>query len=168
MARALQKLIHAAIICAFGGMVVAALLQVVSRYVFNSPLGWTEEMAKFLMVWWTFLTVGLLAWRGKLLAIDAALLAMPARPAHLTIAAAQLISAITIGWLAILGVRLVGLAGKQITPALDVPYAWIYLSLPVGLAVATLGFTYRATHHFRAGIRRDPPHPIVILERTDT
>jgi TRAP-type C4-dicarboxylate transport system permease small subunit len=164
----LNTALKALIVVAFSGMVVSALLQVASRYVFNSPLGWTEELAKFLMVWWTFLTVGLLSWQGRLLGIDAALLTMGPRSAHLTSAAAQAVSAIVIGWLSLLGIRLVELAGDQITPALDVPYAWIYLSLPVGLGFATTGFVYRAIYHVKEATQRDVRHPIVVLERTDT
>lgn len=164
----LNTALRALIVAAFSGMVVSALLQVVSRYVFNSPLGWTEELAKFLMVWWTFLTVGLLSWQGRLLGIDAALLAMAPRAAHLTSAAAQAVSAFVIGWLSLLGIRLVKLAGSQITPALDVPYAWIYLSLPVGLAFATMGFAYRAIYHLKEAMQRDARHPVIVLERSDT
>ena len=167
MARALNNALAAAIICAFAAMVIAALLQVISRYVFNSPLGWTEELAKFLMVWWTFLVVGLLAWRGKLLGIDAAIIALPARTAHIVLAFAQGLSAITAAWLAWLGVRLVDLAGNQITPSLDVPYAWVYLSLPVGLALATVGFAWRAFRHGHSAWSNNPNHPIVVTERSD-
>lgn len=156
----------ATIAAAIGLMVVAALLQVISRYVFNSPLGWTEELAKFLMVWWTFLAVAVLAFRGKLLAIDAVLLPMAPRAAHITLAAAQAISAVIIGWLAWLGVRLVNLAGTQITPALDVPYAVIYASLPLGLALAVAGFVYRIVLHLRAAMN-GAPHPISALQRSD-
>lgn len=155
-----------AIAAAIGTMVVAALLQVISRYVFNSPLGWTEELAKFLMVWWTFLGVAVLAFRGKLLAIDALLLALAPRIAHLTLALAQFFSAVVMAWLAWLGVRLVNLAGTQITPALDVPYAFIYASLPIGLAIAVAGFLYRAGRHVVAAAK-GAPHPISALERSD-
>ena len=67
-----------------------------------------------------------------------------------------------------LGVRLVGLAGTQITPALDIPYAWIYASLPVGLALAGLGFLARAAIHLRAAASAGTAHPISALERNDT
>ncbi|MEM8663680.1 MAG: TRAP transporter small permease [Pseudomonadota bacterium] len=153
---------------ALAAMVVAALVQVVSRYVFNSPLGWTEELVKLLMVWWTFLAVAVLAFRGKLLAIDALLIAVSPRTAHAIIAFAQVVSAVVIGWLGWLGVRLVGLAGTQITPALDIPYAYIYASLPVGLILATLGFAVRAVIHGRQAVSGTRPvHPISALERSD-
>ncbi|WP_119165633.1 TRAP transporter small permease [Algihabitans albus] len=157
-----------AIAGAFGTMVVAAIVQVASRYLFGSPLGWTEELVKLLMVWWTFLAVAVLAFRGRLLAIDALLLAVSARRAHLILAFAQLVSLIFIGWLAWLGVRLVGLAGSQITPALDIPYAYVYASLPVGLALATLGFGVRAAVHLRHACAAEAPHPVSALERSDT
>lgn len=36
-------------------LLVAATLQVLSRYVFEAPLPWTEELARFLLVWVAFL-----------------------------------------------------------------------------------------------------------------
>ncbi len=153
---------------AFGLMVIAALLQVVSRYVFNSPLGWTEELAKLLMVWWTFLAVGVLAFRGRLLGIDAVIMTLSPVMAHRTMALAQFASAFIIGWLAYLGVRLVGLAGTQITPSLDIPYAVIYASLPIGLGLAALGFLVRGAMHLRASFNAGTAHPIAALDRTDT
>ncbi len=157
----------AAIAGAFGVMVIAALLQVISRYAFNSPLGWTEELIKLLMVWWTFLAIGVLAFRGRLLGIDAVIMALPAATAHRVMAFAQLLSAFIIGWLAYLGVRLVGLAGTQITPSLDIPYAVIYASLPIGLGLAALGFLVRGGIHLRAGFTAGAPHPIAALDRSD-
>jgi len=158
----------ATIAAAFGLMVIAALLQVISRYVFNSPLGWTEELIKLLMVWWTFLAIGVLAFRGRLLGIDAVIMALPPVLAHRVMAVAQIVSAFIIGWLAYLGVRLVGLAGTQITPSLDIPYAAIYASLPVGLGLAALGFVVRGGMHIRASLTPNAPHPIAALDRNDT
>ncbi|MDK3018186.1 TRAP transporter small permease [Pseudodonghicola flavimaris] len=39
-----------AVIC-FGAMLLVVLLQVVARYVFAAPPFWTEELARWLMVW---------------------------------------------------------------------------------------------------------------------
>ena len=38
-------------VCAVGVMVLAALWQVVTRYIFASPPIWTEELARYAMVW---------------------------------------------------------------------------------------------------------------------
>lgn len=58
-------------ICVFGtaaclaAMVFVILLQVVLRYVFNSPLAWPEEISRILMVWMTFFAAPY-AYRNKL------------------------------------------------------------------------------------------------------
>lgn len=40
------------------GMLICLFLQVFFRYVLNSPLIWTEESARYLYVWVTFITAG--------------------------------------------------------------------------------------------------------------
>lgn len=36
-------------------MMIAVTLQIVSRYVFPTPLSWTEELSRFCMIWMAFL-----------------------------------------------------------------------------------------------------------------
>ena len=39
------------------GITIVMALQVIARYVFNSPLSWTDELAKYMLVWSCFLSV---------------------------------------------------------------------------------------------------------------
>ena len=39
-------------------MCIVLFLQVVCRYVFNSPLVWSEELARYLFIWITFIGMG--------------------------------------------------------------------------------------------------------------
>lgn len=39
------------------GIAFVVLLQVIARYVFSSPLGWSDELARYFLVWSTFLSV---------------------------------------------------------------------------------------------------------------
>ena len=41
-----------------GVMAVVMILQVASRYLFNAPLIWSEELTRFLFVWITFIGAG--------------------------------------------------------------------------------------------------------------
>jgi len=36
-------------------MLVLVSVQVITRYIFNNPISWTEEMARFILVWITFI-----------------------------------------------------------------------------------------------------------------
>lgn len=46
------------------------LVQVISRYVFRSPLPWTEEVARFTLVWFAFLSAGFVMARRGHITVD--------------------------------------------------------------------------------------------------
>lgn len=59
-------------------LVIVIALQVVFRYVINDSLAWTDEIARLVLVWMTFLGAGLASFRGVHLKLD--LLAANASP----------------------------------------------------------------------------------------
>jgi len=155
------------VVLAFAIMVAAAITQVISRYLVNRPLGWTEELARILMIWWTFAAVAVLAFRRKLLAVDAVLLTASARVRQLLITLADLLGLVFVGWLAYLAWRLVALAGTQVSPALEIPQAWIYAGAALGLSAAACGFAVNSwadLRRLRAGAGADV---IKASERSD-
>lgn len=167
VARALFTLVRWLTIIAFAAMVAAAIAQVVSRYVFNSPLGWTEELARVLMIWWTFAAIGVLAFRRKLLAVDAVLLALRGRRHQAVLALGNGLGLVFVGWLAWLGWRLVGLAGTQVSPALEIPQAWIYMGVALGLTGATIGFLVNLWADLKRLLANEDSGPIRAIERSD-
>jgi TRAP-type C4-dicarboxylate transport system permease small subunit len=52
---ALMKLTEYIVVYQLGVLCLVLLYQVISRYVFNRPLVWSEEMALYLLTWVTFL-----------------------------------------------------------------------------------------------------------------
>jgi TRAP-type C4-dicarboxylate transport system permease small subunit len=58
-------------------MIVVVVLQVFCRYVLNSPLGWTEEIAGFTLVWTSFLGSYIAFRRGNHLRIELVYLLIP-------------------------------------------------------------------------------------------
>ena len=53
-----------------GAIVVINVLQVVFRYVIGAPLGWTEEVMRYSVVWLTFLAATAALHRGEHMVID--------------------------------------------------------------------------------------------------
>jgi TRAP-type C4-dicarboxylate transport system permease small subunit len=51
----INKVTRLVIIAIMGLMVVAVFLQVLFRFLLDQPLAWTEELARYLLVWLTFL-----------------------------------------------------------------------------------------------------------------
>ncbi len=139
-------------VASFGVMVVCAWTQVISRYFFGYSLGWTEELAQIMMFWFTYLSVGVLIRRRRLMKVDAFTVNIPARPRTFLSAAIHLASAIFLAWLGYLSIRLMDLASSQISTALKIPYEYIYLSLPIGLLGAVIYCLAIAIGDFRAGL----------------
>ena len=53
--RLAERAIDITAIAAFTGILLCVLVQVVLRYVFNNPLTWSEELARYLFIWCAFL-----------------------------------------------------------------------------------------------------------------
>ncbi len=47
----IRKINDAAVVGLFFAMTVTVLIQVFFRFVLQSPLRWTEELARYLMIW---------------------------------------------------------------------------------------------------------------------
>ncbi len=144
------------LIVMFIAMVISTIMQVIFRYFLRYPLGWTEELSRILFIWTTFLSVGLLAKENRLLKVDALVNSLSPRAKEWVYLAVRLLSAGFIFWLGFLGIRLLGLARGQLSPALGIPYWYIYLSLPVGMGFAVIYLFSQTALTLRALIRPRP------------
>ena len=89
---------------AIGLMVLSILLQVFFRYVLGNPLAWSEEAARFCMLWMTGFMAPLAYRQGGFVAIEMLIRFLPARVGEilsfllLVIALVVLVVALPIGW----------------------------------------------------------------------
>jgi len=131
---------------AIGLMVLSILLQVFFRYVLGSPLAWSEEAARFCMLWMTGFMAPLAYRQGGFVAIEMLIRFLPARVGEvlsfllLVIALVVVVVALPIGW-----GEVTGFSSKFATASLyypnfqgewvKVPRAWMMWSLLVGVAL---------------------------------
>jgi len=130
-----------------GAIVVIMVVQVFARYVLNDSLIWAEELCRYLLIWITFLFIGIAFQRGEFIAIDVLPNALTPRwrfllklavtapvlvflwlmvtngYAHATRFSAQTIPAIDFIWSSLTGSRAM------------VPIVWVYISVPIGSAL---------------------------------
>lgn len=66
----IRKANEIAIITLFTIIIFTVFLQVVARYVFNSPPAWSEELARYCQVWMVLLTSSICIRKGSHLAVD--------------------------------------------------------------------------------------------------
>ena len=135
---------------AIGLMVVIILIQVYFRYVLNSALPWPDEAARFLMLWMTgFIAPSAYRW-GGFVSIEMLFRMLPSRMVKIVTLMLLMISLLVLvvglqfglkhvesGWLFSSSslkwpLHLIGME------AIRVKLAWMYMSLPVGLAMMTM------------------------------
>ena len=120
----------------FAGMVLVTLLGIVFRYVVQAPLFWTEETARFLMLWTGFLAMSIAMQKGQHIMIDALVSAFPA---YVSKPLGYLVDVMVGYFLVILLFK--GYAMTSGTPmtalSLPISMAWIYAAVPLG-ALLTL------------------------------
>ena len=135
---------------AIGLMVIIILIQVFFRYGLNSALPWPDEAARFLMLWMTgFIAPSAYRW-GGFVSIDMLLSRLPSKIGNIASLMLLMISLLVLvvglqfglkhvesGWLFSSSslkwpLHLIGMEATR------VKLAWMYMSLPVGLALMTL------------------------------
>ena len=126
------------VVVTFIVMILSAWAQVIFRYFIQYPLGWTGELCRIMMFWAAFMSVGILVMKRGMMRVDAFVTMMPEKWQAITSVAVHLAQAGLFSWLIWYSIGLIELTAGQTSTALQVPYAYIYLSLPVGLAVGVI------------------------------
>lgn len=146
IARAAERAVDALAIAAFAGMFVCVLGQVILRYVFGQPLTWSDELARYLLVWCSFLGWIIAARRRSHLAIAvfAQRSSVRGQAAFALVSALAVIAFCIV--LMIYGVRIVERNLDVDTVALFFPFAIVYAIVPVSaLAIALYAVTDATT-----------------------
>jgi TRAP-type C4-dicarboxylate transport system permease small subunit len=126
------------LVIVLSAMAITILLQVLFRYVLNLPLFWTEELARYCLVWSSLLGSAVAVKRGRHIAVAILIERFPPDLRRgLTIIALISVAAV----LAIIlwgGIQLVAITRAQISPALRVSMSIPYLAVPVGAGLMLL------------------------------
>ncbi len=115
-------------------MTVDVLWGVFTRYVMGSQASWSEELARYLMIWIGILGAAYASGQRLHLAIDLLkpkLTPAKAKSVNFFIAGCVIFFAVTV--MLIGGGRLMFITQKlgQVSPALNIPKFWIYLVIPL-------------------------------------
>lgn len=129
-----DKILSRTLIVIMGVMVLNVLWQVFSRYFLGEPSSFTDELARYLMIWIGILGAAYVSGKNGHVAIDV----LPSRLSEhkqkqLKKVVGVLIILFSITALVIGGSRLVYITYvlKQFSPALQMPLSLVYLVIPI-------------------------------------
>lgn len=128
------------VVLLLAAMSVIVFTNVALRYTTNYSITWAEEVARYLMIWMTFLGAGLVLRFGGHVAITNLHDLLSARGQQLI---RLVIAVILFAFFAVMmwvGYEYMSRMGRQMTPATRISFSYIYAAMPIGFALLVLHF----------------------------
>lgn len=147
----IRKAVEATIVSFFIILVAAVFLQVISRYIFNRPPAWSEELARYCQVWIILLASSICIRKGSHLAVDylSSFISRGVRKGM-----EIFISILIVFYTAVLtvyGFRLMLVGQYQVSPAMQINMSLVYIIFPLGGALMCIEAALRTTALLRGG-----------------
>lgn len=119
-------------------MVVINGTAVFYRFVLNSPVGWSEEILRYCLIWATFIAAGAVLRAGEHFSLD---LAGTLTSVRLKSLMTCLVYLLVLGFclvIAVLGYQVAMRNQFQVSPVLEISMMWPYLAIPIGAGLTAL------------------------------
>jgi TRAP-type C4-dicarboxylate transport system permease small subunit len=127
-----NRLLYWVIVFQVGAIVFIVNLQVFNRYVLDYVLGWEEEVARYLMIWSSFLAASYALWQGEQLGMQFVVKLLPERGRRAVRVCTNLL---VIAFLAVIAyqafVWMMPQQLDQVSPSLGITMAIPYAAIPV-------------------------------------
>jgi len=135
-------------------MVIVVFLQILVRFVLPKmgvivSVPWTEELARYLLIWCIFLGAAAATRSSDLIAMDTlSFVLSPVNVCRLKLYAYG-VTMVFFVFLMIIGVRWMGFGMTEYSTVMDIPMVFVYLAMPVGSALALMNITIRSLECWR-------------------
>jgi len=131
----INRFTEIAVFIIISAMAIDVFIEVIFRYVLLFPLFWTEEFARYCLVWSSLLAAGIALKRGQHIAVTFVADRFPKR---IRVMAALVGDIFVAAMLAVIlwgGIYLVVLTRHQLSPAMRLPMSLPYIAIPTGSAI---------------------------------
>lgn len=120
--------------------VAVVFMQVIMRFVFSSALSWSEELTRYVFIWQIWLGASLAVRESKHIRVEIIFGLLKGKAVHIAEIVAYLI---WFGFCIFIVINSIGLMeylirSNSISPAMQLPLVYAYLSVPVGCGVMGL------------------------------
>jgi len=132
-------------------MIITAFAQVIFRFVIQMSLDWSEELARYAFLWCMFISAGMAVKHRRHIKVEFIMEMLPKKVRF----GLEIISDLI--WMAFClllvkdGIGLLEFVKTQVSPSMEVPFKYIYTSLPVGAALMFLRLLQQMVRRFRGG-----------------
>ena len=146
--RAVNGMVRWVVIVLMLVMTVTVFLQIVFRYVFNIPLGWSEEMARFSFVWVSFFGASALMRVREHVNVTVFVDNFPPRLRAVCVLIANLCALIFAYYFVVGGIALTTNEWAQLAPAMQIPMGWVYVVIPISATLMAIWIALQTIEAF--------------------
>jgi TRAP-type C4-dicarboxylate transport system permease small subunit len=150
MTKVLDHLVEAACAIVTVALAVTVFIQVFNRFVLQTPLAWSEDLAMLLFQWMVFLGAALGVKRMRHFGIELLVRQLPARARH----ALELLVPVIIGIVALImvsqGITLLSFNLTRRYGTMNLSYTWAFLPIPVSGGLMLLYLLQLEVHRWRS------------------
>jgi TRAP-type C4-dicarboxylate transport system permease small subunit len=140
---------EAVVIALMAIMVSTIVLQVVFRFVIGDPLAWSEELARYVLVWITFLGAAVAYRQGAHIVVEAVVGLLP-RHTRLVLAwTAEALTTVALIGLLVYGLQITEVTSTVHATMLGMPMSWVYAAVPASATIMLLYQVERIVHRIR-------------------
>ncbi|TCP60939.1 TRAP-type C4-dicarboxylate transport system permease small subunit [Rhodovulum bhavnagarense] len=157
--RAIGAVLRPVLAAGMAALIAVITLQIVSRVAFTA-VGWTEEVARFLLVWLTFLGA-VLAWQQhRHIAVGVLVDALPERAGRVVSGVALVAGLVFLLALAWIAQDYRALQSFQKSASLRIPMSYVYAVIPISALLMALLALSDLVHLAVTGKRPQPSEPV--------
>ncbi len=121
-------------------MAVTVTMQVIWRYFLKDPLMWAEELARYGLVWMTFIGAAVSLRSGQLACVDLLVTQLPKQWEKVVKNIVIVLNTVLLTFLFYYSIGMINLPSvtSQLSPALRIPMNIVYLGVPLGMGLMLL------------------------------
>jgi TRAP-type transport system small permease protein len=149
----MEKALDAILILMMIVMGSAVIIQVASRYIANRPTSWSEEVARYLFVWITFLGSAVVIRKRRHVDVSVLTDRLPPRAAWVVYLVADAAMLFLLGTLTWAGIGITAVAHRQLSAAMDLPMSLAYAAMPIGTGLMFIFLTATMVWEWKHGRR---------------
>lgn len=135
----LDQIVRKLLIVITGLMTLTIILQVLFRYILQNPLVWTEELARYLMIWMAFIGASCIIKKWDNIYVDFFINMLQHKPRFMAYLAQKITVLFVLSYTFYLCLKVIPhVAGNQTMAAMGISMMWVQSAVIVGLLLMVL------------------------------
>jgi TRAP-type C4-dicarboxylate transport system permease small subunit len=128
----LERVLKYTLVILLTAMTIVVVVGIFARYILLVSIPWTEEIARYLMIWAGFVGFGVAYRKKELIAVRLFIDILPANLFRIALFISDILCSVFLIVAVVYGIKLSLINMNQLSPASRIPLSIIYSAIPLG------------------------------------